>query len=346
MLQVNDISHRYDETETLNHVSISLERGETGCILGPSGCGKTTLLRCVAGFEVVTGGQILIDGALCSSVDTHVPPEARRIGMVFQDYALLPHLTVTQNVQFGLHEIPREQSKKKAQAMLSKVGLGHLAARYPHELSGGQQQRVAIARALAPSPELLLMDEPFSNIDAGMKAGLGREMKALLVELGTTSLIATHDHDDAFTLGDKIGILNQGALVQWDSAYDVYHQPGDRFVANFVGRGVWLPGLVLSDTEIEIEIGVARGTMTTSHPAGTNVDLFLRPDDIVHDDDSPTQAEVVNRQFRGSEFLYELRLKGGSTVYSSVPSHHDHHIGELIGIRLETDHMVVFSSSD
>lgn len=342
MLELRKIAHSYGESRTLRDVSLQLRDGEIACILGPSGCGKTTLLRCIAGFEQLGGGSIEMDGLTISSVTKHLAAENRRIGMVFQDYALLPHLTVQQNVCFGLHEKSRQDAQRIAGTMLQHVRLAEFASRYPHELSGGQQQRIAIARALAPQPELLLMDEPFSNLDASMRAGIGREIKSLLNSLGTTALIATHDHQDAFAIGDTIGVMDKGELLQWDSSYDVYHQPKDRFVANFVGRGVWLPGRVIGDDEIEMELGVARGTMTARYPVGTNVELFLRPDDVVHDDSSSLKLEVTGKRFRGADFLYELQLPGGEKILSSVPSHHDHAVGEKIGIRLETDHIVVF----
>jgi len=342
MLELRKVSHRYDRSLVLDQISLQLGEGEIGCILGPSGCGKTTLLRCIAGFESLADGEILVRAETISSVKEQMPPEDRRIGMVFQDYALLPHLTSLQNVMFGLHEKPRRLQADIAASTLAKVGLADFADRYPHELSGGQQQRVAIARALAPSPTLLLMDEPFSNIDASMRADLGGEVKILLNQLGTTALVATHDHHDAFALSDMLGVMDAGTLLQWDSAYAIYHEPASRFVADFVGRGVWLKGRVLSSSEIEIEPGTAHGTMTHDYPDGTDVELFLRPDDVVHDDTSELQAEVISRRFRGSEFLYELRLPSGATLLSSVPSHHDHSIGEMVGIRIQTDHLVVF----
>ena len=342
MLELRDITHSYGESLILDHVSLELDNGDIACVLGPSGCGKTTLLRCIAGFERLQGGSILIDGQTISSATEHVAAENRRIGMVFQDYALLPHLTVQKNVMFGLHDKSREDAQRIATTMLQQVRLAEYASRFPHELSGGQQQRVAIARALAPEPELLLMDEPFSNLDAGMRTGIGREIKSLLNSLGATALVATHDHQDAFALGDTIGVMNKGELLQWDSSYDIYHQPKDRFIANFIGRGVWLPGRVTGASEIEIELGTARGTLTASYPAGTDVELFLRPDDVVHDDSSSLELEVVGKRFRGVDFLYELKLPGGATILSAVPSHHDHAVGEKIGVRLDTDHIVVF----
>jgi iron(III) transport system ATP-binding protein len=342
MLELRDVSHSYGRTPTLDKVSMALDEGDIACILGPSGCGKTTLLRCVAGFERLSDGSIAVNGQTISSTTNHVTAENRRIGMVFQDNALLPHLTVLGNVMFGLHDKSRDDAKGIAKRMLQQVGLAKFAARYPHELSGGQQQRVAIARALAPGTELLLMDEPFSNLDASMRSGLGREIKSLLNSFGATALVATHDHQDAFALGDMLGVMNDGKLLQWDTSYNIYHQPKDHFVADFIGRGVWLPGRVTGKNEVEIEVGIARGTMTTSYPVGTEVEMFLRPDDIVHDDASKLQVEVTGKRFRGTDFLYELRLPGGTLILSSVPSHHDHAVGEKIGIHLHTDHMVVF----
>jgi iron(III) transport system ATP-binding protein len=342
MLKLNSVSCSYGATPVLRGVSFTLESGHIGCILGPSGCGKTTLLRCIAGFERIIGGEIFAAGVRVSATDQHIPPERRRIGMVFQDYALLPHLTALKNVEFGLRGMPATGKRTRAMRFLEQVGLQDFASRFPHELSGGQQQRVAIARAMAPEPDLLLMDEPFSNLDAGLRQALGQETRALLKSLGATCLIATHDHHDAFSMADDAGVLHQGRLVQWDTAYRLYHRPADRFVADFVGLSAWLPGRVAAPDCVEIETGCATGRMTATLPVGTEVDLLLRPDDVVHDDDSPLTAEVVQKQFRGSEFLYELRLPSGARLLSSVPSHHNHAVGESIGIRLETAHMVVF----
>ena len=342
MLTVENVVCSYGAEPVLDGLSFKLQRGHIGCILGPSGSGKTTLLRCIAGFEPVNAGRIVSAGVVQSSVEQFLPPEKRRIGMVFQDYALLPHLNAVKNVAFGLRGMSATERKSRAMQFLEKVGLKDFGRRFPHELSGGQQQRVAIARAMAPQPDLLLMDEPFSNLDAGLRQTLGQEMRALLKSLGATALIATHDHHDAFAMSDDAGVLHRGKLLQWDTAYRLYHQPADRFVAEFVGRGVWLPGRVSGRDCVEIETGRATGRMTADFPVGAEVDLLLRPDDVVHDDDSALTAEVVHKQFKGSEFLYELRLPSGARLLSSVPSHHNHAVGENIGIRLETRHMVVF----
>jgi iron(III) transport system ATP-binding protein len=342
MLELEEVEHRYGDVPTLNRVSLSLDEGRIGCILGPSGCGKTTLLRCIAGFETLSAGEIRAAGSVLGNAHRHVPPEDRHIGMVFQDYALLPHLTAVQNVAFALHRLPARDAGHRAMTFLERVGLREFAARYPHELSGGQQQRVAIARALAPEPRLLLMDEPFSNLDLTLRQSLGQEVRDLLKQLGATALVAMHDHNDAFALADDAGVLHDGVLLQWDSAYQLYHRPANRFVANFVGKGVWLPGRICGDDSVDTELGPIRGRLKGSYPLNTPVDLLLRPDDVVHDDDSELQAEVISKLFKGSEFLYELRTTGGARLLSSVPSHHDHPVGGLIGIRLETEHMVVF----
>src|SRR6056297_181627 len=342
MLTLEQLSHAYGDQPVLKGVDLVLERGRIGCLLGPSGCGKTTVLRCIAGFERPAGGRISAAGRELSGPGVHVPPERRRIGMVFQDYALMPHLDVAGNVAFGLAAPGGSRRRDRVREMLELVGLPGLEGRYPHELSGGQQQRVALARALAPEPGLLLMDEPFSNLDAGLRERLATEVRDILKSVGTTALIVTHDHQDAFSVADDVGVLTAGRLLQWDTAYNIYHRPADRFVAGFVGQGVWLPGVVRGPDTVETPVATATGRMTEALPAGTEVELLLRPDDVVHDDESAMKARVVSRRFRGPQFLYELSTTDGSRLLSAVPSHHDHAVGEMIGIRIETDHMVVF----
>ena len=218
-------------------------------------------------------------------------------------------------------------------------GLGHAAGRYPHELSGGQQQRVALARAMAPQPRLLLLDEPFANLDVELRERLGAELRGMLAASGMTALLVTHDQHEAFAIADEIAVMQDGRIQQWDTAYQLYHQPANRFVADFVGQGAFVPGEVVSPHQLRLELG----TVDSSEPLqGRDVDVLLRPDDVVHDDASPITAEVVTKAFRGAEFLYTLRLPSGAIVLSLVPSHHNHAIGERIGIRLELDHVVTF----
>jgi iron(III) transport system ATP-binding protein len=226
--------------------------------------------------------------------------------------------------------------------MLEIVRLAGLRDQYPDELSGGQQQRVALARALAPRPDLLLLDEPFSNLDVDLRAALSQEVRDILKEQNTTAVLVTHDQNEAFNLADEVGIMNAGRIEQWDTPYRLYHEPATRYVADFVGQGAFLPGTVVGDGQIKVELGVFRTSIPNDWLAGTRVDVMLRPDDIQHDDASPLQARVLHKTFRGADFVYTLQLPGGSQVMSFVPSHHDHAIGEKIGIRLEIDHLVAF----
>jgi iron(III) transport system ATP-binding protein len=350
-LALDNIDIAYGARTVVERLSLTLARGSIGCLLGPSGCGKTTVLRAIAGFESVQAGEIRLDGESVSRPGYQLPPERRRIGMVFQDHALFPHLTVSQNVGFGLRGVA--DAKARIAQMLDTVGLAHAAARYPHELSGGQQQRVALARALAPRPQLLLLDEPFANLDVELRERLGAELRGLLAPSGTTALLVTHDQHEAFAIADEIGVMSEGRIQQWDSAYQLYHRPANRFVADFVGQGAFVPGHVASDFELRLELGLVHSQQPircAEHGeacgAGCNVDVLLRPDDVVHDDASPITAEVVSKAFRGAEFLYTLRLPSGALVLSVVPSHHNHAIGERIGIRLELDHVVVYRAAN
>jgi len=341
-VELISVGKRFGEKEVVADLSFRLGPGSIGCLLGPSGCGKTTVLRLIAGFEAVSSGEILLNGEPVSRPGHSVPPERRRVGMVFQDYALFPHLTVEGNVAFGLHRWPARERAARVRELLALVGLeGHEKA-YPHELSGGQQQRVALARALAPKPELLLLDEPFSNLDVELRERLGLELRQILKQEGITAILVTHDQQEAFAMADEIGVMHAGRLQQWDTAYRLYHQPANRFVADFIGQGVFLPGTVLNSHQIEIELGILNGSFPSECAKGCAVDVLIRPDDIVHDDTSPLLAEVVHKAFRGASILYTLRLPSGGTALSLVPSHHNHALGEKIGIRLDVDHVVAF----
>jgi iron(III) transport system ATP-binding protein len=342
LLEVRRVGHAYDQRPVLEELSFELAPGSIGCLLGPSGCGKTTVLRCIAGFEPVSRGEIVLHGETMSRPGRTVPAERRRIGMVFQDYALFPHLTVARNISFGLRKATRAERQARVSELLDIVGLHQVAERYPHELSGGQQQRVALARALAPRPALMLLDEPFSNLDVEMRERLSLEVRDILKQQQTTAILVTHDQHEAFNIADEIGIMAHGRIEQWDSPYRLYHEPVTRFVADFIGQGVFLPGTVLDDRTIGLELGAMRSRLTQDLPRGTIVDVLLRPDDILHDDASPLQARVLHKAFRGAEFLYTLQLPGGGRVLSLVPSHHNHAVGETIGIRLEIDHLVAF----
>jgi iron(III) transport system ATP-binding protein len=329
-------------------VTLGLRAGDIGVLIGPSGCGKTTLLRAVAGLETSSGGTIHLATQLVSSQGQHTPPEQRRIGMVFQDYALFPHMTVSQNVAFGLAHLSAELRQNRVQEVLDLVGLSGQETRFPHELSGGQQQRVALARALAPKPQLLLLDEPFSNLDVDLRERLAHEVRLILKAANITALLVTHDQLEAFAIGDRIGVMDRGHLQQWDDAYTLYHRPATRFVAEFIGHGVFAPATLEQSgqqTLVRTPLGVLSDVEECPLPSAFDngqCDVLLRADDIVHDDHAPVQAQIMRKSFRGSEFLYTLQLEGGQTVMAHVPSHHDHKVGEWIGIRPEVDHVVTF----
>jgi iron(III) transport system ATP-binding protein len=345
LVELDNVCLSYGAHRVVEALSLRLPRRRIGCLLGPSGCGKTSLLRCIAGFEPIHAGQIRLADNIVSSPTRHVPPEARRVGMVFQDYALFPHLDVEKNVAFGLRRLGRDARRRRVDELLAVTGLDPVRHRFPHELSGGQQQRVALARALAPKPDLLLLDEPFSSLDFDLRDRLSAEVRELLRQQGSTVLLVTHDQHEAFAMADEIGVMAAGRIQQWDSAYNIYHRPANRFVADFVGQGVFLPGHV-SDGRVEMELGALVGEIRLApagaEPADREVEVLLRPDDVVHDDSSPTRATILHKAFRGAEILYTLRLRSGRKILALVPSHHDHAIGSEIGIRLETDHIVAF----
>jgi iron(III) transport system ATP-binding protein len=341
-LELDNIERRFGERIAVDGLTMRLPKGAIGCLLGPSGCGKTTALRCIAGFEPVDVGTIRAHDRVLSRPGFVAAPESREIGMVFQDYALFPHLTVEANVAFGLHRLPAARRTQRALEMLETVGLADCRGQYPHQLSGGQQQRVALARALAPEPQIVLLDEPFSSLDVELRERLGIEVRGVLKALNATALLVTHDQQEAFAVADLIGVMRAGRLEQWDSPYELYHRPATRFVADFIGQGVFVPGEVVGPGEVRTDLGVLRAN-GTHWERGQAVDLLLRPDDVIHDDASELRAEVCQRAFRGAEFLYTLRMPNGTQLLSLVPSHHNHSIGEHIGVRIEPDHVIAFA---
>lgn len=350
-LQIDAITIRYPDTphgaDAVRGLSLDLAKGEIACLVGPSGCGKSSLLRAIAGFVQPVTGRILLGSRMLFGPGVNLAPETRGIGMVFQDYALFPHLRLEENVLFGLTsgrpKAADEPARQRARDMIDLVGLRAFADRYPHEISGGQAQRVALARALAPAPGLLLLDEPFSNLDLNLRARLAREVRDILKTAGQTAVLVTHDQAEAFTMADQLGVMFDGQLAQWSSPYNVYHEPCSPKVARFIGEGAMVSGL-----QTHHEVRTPLGTLALA-PCCCNekiqseeVRVLLRPDDVVHDDESPLQAKVIRKSFRGADFLYTLELPNGEQILSLVPSHHDHPLHEPIGIRLEADHVVTF----
>ncbi len=294
----------------VQNVSFSVTQGQILTLLGPSGCGKTTTLRLIAGFETVDAGRIEIEGMLVASEQVNMPPEKRRVGIVFQDYAIFPHLSVAENVGFGL---PRRQRNGRTQEMLSFVGLAGMAERMPHELSGGQQQRVALARALAPNPAVLLLDEPFSNLDAALRDEMRHEVRHLLKESGTTALFVTHDQEEALFMGDEVAVMNGGRIEQLGSPEHIFHRPKTRFVADFLGNTDFVAGRV-AQNGIETPLGLLPQMVKLA--AGTAVDIVARPDDVHLQLTEEGNGWITARRFIGIAFIYEITLNDGSIVHS------------------------------
>ncbi len=349
LLEVNrivcHIQHEPNSPAVVNQLDFVVKDGEIGCLLGSSGCGKTTALRAIAGFQPISSGSITLNGKLLSSNKVHLAPEKRRVGMVFQDYALFPHINVRDNITFGLHKMKASAKDKICQELLQLVKLENFAQRFPHELSGGQQQRVALARALAPAPDLLLLDEPLSSLDTELRRSLAIEVRNILKERGISAIMVTHDQEEAFAFADKIGVVNNGCLEQWDIPYNLYHEPQTRFVANFVGQGVFLPGFIRDPNAIETELGILQSHKHYSWLSNTEVEVLLRPDDIVLDSDSPYQAKIVDKVFTGTATLYTLQLSSGAKIEAAFHSHHNFDLGYEVGIKVQADHLIAFSGS-
>ncbi len=324
----------------VSDLSFDVLEGETLALLGPSGCGKTTTLRLLAGFEVPDAGEVRLQEKVVASPREWTPPERRGMGMVFQNFALFPHLTVAQNVGYGLHRLRNGEKRQRIAEALELVGMTGFGERYPHEISGGQQQRVALARALAPKPVVLLMDEPFGSLDTALRSEMRREVKAILQQAKTTTIIVTHDQEEAFSLADRVLILNKGRMAQFDTPDEIYHRPVSRFVAGFVGKADFVPARLLED-HVVTELGVfpLHGT-----PPPEPVDLLVRPDDIAITPDPGGQGIVVHREFQGSSNLYTVRLPSGLSVRSVQPSLAVLDIGHRVIVRATPDHVVLFTA--
>ena len=343
-LIISNLSLTFEsKNKVLSNINFHIDDSEIGCILGPSGCGKTSLLRAIAGFESVSSGSILKDGVCITNSVENTPVSNRNMGMVFQDYALFPNMDVKSNIAFGLKNSTELEKDNRVNYLLDLVNLVDCKNKYPHELSGGEQQRIALARALAPSPDIILMDEPFSNIDQDIKEELVSDVRLLLKELAITSIIVTHDQNEAFNLADKVAIMNNGIIQQVGIPYDIYHKPVNKFVANFIGLGTFLPLKKNNKGDFEIPLGpLDNNRIKNELTKFDNLEMLIRPDDIIHNDLSMKKAKILEKQFRGAEFLYKLLYNNEHQILCYAPSHHNHEIGELIGIEIDIQHYVIF----
>jgi iron(III) transport system ATP-binding protein len=330
------VSKRFGSTVAADRATLDVAAGEIVALLGPSGCGKTTLLRLIAGFERPDEGRVVLSGNVVAGDGRWTPPERRHIGMVFQDYALFPHLSVAENVGFGL---AREQREKRVAMLLTLVDLCGLGHRYPHELSGGQQQRVALARALAPAPDVVLLDEPWSSVDAQLREDLRREVTQILRPLGVTAVLVTHDREEAFSLADRIALVRDGTIVQEGAPEELYYAPASRWAAELVGTANILGGTVSGG-----RVHTAVGTFPSNGAAATDtgsVEVVVRPELVRLIPDPGAAAEVVSRSFLGHDVLYRVRVEG-TEIVSQRPSDEVVPLGARVAIEIQAGHVPVF----
>jgi iron(III) transport system ATP-binding protein len=333
MLEVDHVTLAYGDTEVVGDLSLFLGRSQIGCLLGPSGCGKTTLLRAIAGFEPLRRGRVRLDGRTVATPEAQLPSRQRGIGMVFQDHALFPHLNVEGNVAFGLRGLAPAGRAERVAELLALVGLAGLQRRWPHELSGGQQQRVALARALAPRPALLLLDEPFSNLDASLRERIAREVRTILRHAGATALMVTHDQQEAFAMADRIGIMVAGRLCQWGDAFEVYGRPATREVALLVGEGALLAARRGPDGGWYTALGRIDAGVPRFDDGRTTLAL-LRPEALRLAGDGSARGVVTERVFRGDRFLYTVRLADAAEVRVCGDVGRPHEIGDDVGLHV------------
>lgn len=347
VLSLQGISKAFEPgVPVLRDINLQVDSGTVVCLLGPSGCGKTTLLRLIAGFEAPTEGELYIIKRLVSRPGMIVAPEKRHIGMVFQDYALFPHMTVAQNIQFGLFRWPADWRRTRLAEMLSLVGLDGMEKRYPHELSGGQQQRVALARALAPNPQLLLLDEPFSNLDVNLRQQLRDDVQAILSQADITTVLVTHDQEEALSLADRLAVIDAGRIVQYATPDEVVYHPGTRFVAKFLGLGHFLAGHVQANC-IATELGDIPLHADLQLPNGASqVDVLVRPERVhLCSGQKGAPVQVVRWSFRGTRKLYTFRLPSGAQFCGLFSQAIALRTGDQVRVSWQPDQIVTFSGN-
>ncbi|HAZ31876.1 MAG TPA: ABC transporter ATP-binding protein [Dehalococcoidia bacterium] len=332
------VSRSFGRLTAVSDLTLQVRKGEFFSLLGPSGCGKTTTLRLIAGLEEPDKGTITIGGNVVAGA-RWIPPEKRGVGILFQDYALFPHMTAFKNIAFGLRGCSRQELEQRVMESLEMVDLPDIAQRYPHELSGGQQQRVALARALAPRPEVVLLDEPFSNLDADLRARIRAEIKDILTRIGATVIFVTHDQEEAFFMGDRVGVMNAGQLEQVDRPEAIFHRPATPFVAQFVGIADFIVGEV-RDRAIATEIGWL--PLRKGLPGATTVTVMVRPDFMDIRPAADGVGVIVDRVFHGMHYLYRVRLPSGATVQCLQHHNRCYPLNTRVAMKINAGHSLVY----
>jgi len=337
IVQLHEVSKRFGQYPAVEGVSLEVARGHILTVLGPSGCGKTTLLRLIAGFEIPDHGEISIEGRPVAAPGIFIPAETRRVGMVFQHHALFPHLTVEENIEFGITELNQMERTNQVQHLLNLIGLPQLHSRYPHELSGGQQQRISLARALAPKPAVVLMDEPFSDLDADQRLRLRDQVRVILKQAQTTVVFVTHDQEEALFMGDDMAIMRHGRLEQEGNPEAVFSSPASTFIAEFLGQAEFLPAIVV-DGGLSTELGFLKQKVDLAE--GEQVQVGFRSDDLDFASDADGGSMVLARYFRGPVSLYRIRLGSGRLVHSMQPHFRTHKPGTTVRVWFEPHHVL------
>ena len=348
-LDLDKVDFQVGGNTKIKNLSLKIKnKGEIVCLLGPSGIGKTTILRSIAGLEKINKGQIKLKSKILSSTSTHIEPEFRNISLSFQENALFPHYTIKKNIYFGNNR-NKENGKKKIdpKKIIKILNIEKILNKYPHQISAGEAQRASLTRSLISNPDLLLLDEPLSNIDENFKEEIQVKLKKILKEFKITTIIVTHDSYEAFYLGDKCGILLDKTLKQYDEPYNVYHYPNSVNVVNFLNRGVLVPAKVTGQYTLENDdLGLIKGNFVNEHKIGTQVKLLLQPEDLEHDDKSNLQLDIIDKKFKGTNFIYTLKTKSNKNISVFVHSHHvhQHQINDKFGIRkpIHIKHLVCF----
>ena len=346
-LEIKNVDFEVAGKTKVKNVSFSIENeGDITCLLGPSGIGKTTILRTIAGLEKINKGKIDLKGRTISSESINIEPENRNIALSFQENSLFPHYNIEKNINLGSDRV-KDDKKIQTKEVINFLNLNKILNKFPHEISAGEAQRASLARSLVSQPDLLMLDEPLSNVDQSFKEEIQVELKQLLKNSKITTIIVTHDSYEAFYLGSKCGIILDGELKQYDNPYNVYHLPNSVEVVNFLNRGILIPAEVTSPKSLENEdLGTITGNFARPFPIGSKVKLLIQPEDLQHDDGSNLKLEVVDRKFRGSNFIYTLKTLSNKLIPVFVHSHHihQHEVDEKFGIKrpIHIDHIVCF----